>query len=229
MRDRRPKRASVKRFVVYCEGETELNYVNGLKNWLQTIDSSIRVRIDSVCVGGGGYIRMLEKLRSEPDSNCIARIALLDYDRCMDDRAERLVFNQLLQLSQLSANGCKRVPIVLVVSNRDFEYALCCHDLEYADGDTAALLCNGWGYKDVAKCKSDKDIWRKAHAGTRSHENAIKYLLHKPTLLQNDITTDKQTLSVTLDKVELHRDAEVIKTSNLKDLFLTLLMGEVGL
>lgn len=112
MHKSRPKRTSAKRFVVYCEGETELNYVNGLKAWLQTVDGSIHVRIDSVCVGGGGYKKVLEKLRTEPDSNCIARLVMLDYDRCLSDAAEREAFRQLMRLSKSTADRGRRVPII---------------------------------------------------------------------------------------------------------------------
>lgn len=225
MRRVRPKRSSAKRFVVYCEGETENNYVNGLKSWLQTVDDSVRVHIDSVCVGGGGYAQMLERLRSEPDSNCIARIVMLDYDRCLDDRAEREMFCRLVGLSKLSSGGNKRVPIILVVSNRDFEYALCCHDEKYADGKTDVFLRDEWGYKDIAKCKADKRIWEKAHAGTRSHDRAIDRLEHRPRLIDNRIVADRNTLTVALDKVELITDNEAAATSNLKDLFIPLLMS----
>lgn len=225
MRKTRPKRASAKRFVVYCEGETEFNYVNGLKSWLRTVDDSVRVHIDSVCVKGGGYKQMLERLRSEPDSNCIARIVVLDYDRCMDDRAEREMFRRLVELSQLSSGGGKRVPIILVVSNRDFEYALCCHDEKYADGKTDSFLCGEWGYEDIAKCKADKRIWEKAHAGMRSHDNAIERLERRPRLMDNRIATNRSTLTVVLDKVELITNNEAAATSNLKDLFIPLLMS----
>lgn len=228
MRKSRPKRASAKRFVVYCEGETELNYVNGLKAWLQTVDDSIHIRIDSVCVGGGGYKKMLEKLRTEPDSNCIARLVMLDYDRCLNDVAEREVFRKLIQLSKSTADRGRRVPIILVVSNKDFEYALCCHDPKYSDGKTDTFLCAEWGYKDVSKCKADKKVWDKAHTAARSHEVAIEHLRYRPKLVENLIKTDKKALKVVLKEVDLRVENELAPTSNLKDLFTVLLMKGMG-
>lgn len=228
MRKSRPKRTSAKRFVVYCEGETEFNYVNGLKAWLQTMDASIHIRIDSVCVGGGGYKKMLEKLRTEPDSNCIARLVMLDYDRCLSDAAERETFGQLMQLSKSTVGRGRRVPIILVVSNRDFEYALCCHDLKYGDGNTDAFLCAEWGYKDVAKCKADKKVWDKAHTAARSHEIAVEHLRRRPKLVENLIGSDRKALKVVLKKADLHVANEPVATSNLKGLFAVLLMKDMG-
>lgn len=227
MRKIRPKRTSAKRFVVYCEGETELNYVNGLKAWVQTMDDSIHIRIDSVCVGGGGYKRMLEKLRTEPDSNCIARLVMLDYDRCLSDVAEREAFRQLMQLSRSTADRSRRVPIILVVSNRDFEYALCCHDPKYGDGNTDTFLRVEWGYKDVSKCKADKKVWDKAHMAARSHEVAIEHISCRPKLVENLIKTDVKALKVVLKEVDLHVANEHAVTSNLGDLFAVLLMKDV--
>lgn len=227
MRKSRPKRTSAKRFVVYCEGETEFNYVNGLKAWLQTMDASIHIRIDSVCVGGGGYKKMLEKLRTEPDSNCIARLVMLDYDRCLSDAAERDAFRQLIQLSKSTAGGGRRVPVVLVVSNKDFEYALCCHDPKYSDGNTDQFLCVEWGYKDVSKCKADKKVWDKAHAAARSHEIAIEHIKRRPKLVENLIHPVSKTLKVVLNEVNLHTANEHVVTSNLGDLFAVLLMKDV--
>ena len=228
MHKSRPKRTSAKRFVVYCEGETELNYVNGLKAWLQTVDDSIRIRIDSVCVGGGGYKKMLEKLRTEPDSNCIARLVMLDYDRCLSDATEREAFGQLMQLSKSTVGRARRVPIILVVSNRDFEYALCCHDPKYSDSKTDTFLCAEWGYKDVSKCKADKKVWDKAHVAARSHEVAIEHLGRRPKLVKIFIKPDKKALKIVLKEIDLHVENELAATSNLEDLFTVLLMKNIG-
>lgn len=225
MRNKRVPRTKTKRFVVYCEGVTELNYLNGLKTWLSSKDDSIKVHIDSVCFRGGGYKKVLEKLVSEPDSNCIARIVLLDYDRCLDDASERMVFNRLISLSRQSAENGKRVPIILVVSNRDFEYALCSHDPSYSNTSTGTFLCSEWGYGDISKCKADKKIWDKAHCGARSHEQALAFLRHRPKLLDNTIISNKSGLSVALKRVELREENESCSTSNLEDLFATLLFS----
>lgn len=114
-----------------------------------------------------------------------------------------------------------------MVSNRDFEYALCCHDPKYSDGNTNAFLCAEWGYKDVAKCKADKKVWDRAHAAARSHEVAIEHIKRRPRLVENLIRTDSKALKVVLKEVDLHVANEHAATSNFGNLFAVLLMKDV--
>lgn len=100
-----------------------------------------------------------------------------------------------------------------------------CHDEKCAGGKTESFLCGEWGYRDIAKCKADRRIWEKAHAGARSHDHAIERLERRPRLMDNRITTDRDTLTVALDGVELITDNEAAVTSNLKDLFIPLLVS----
>lgn len=118
---------------MFCEGQTEKHYLNGLKKWLSERDPSITVRIEPVDLKGGGYDAALRKLRIEPDSNCIARLVVMDFDRYLDIPSERIAFGQLVQFSQLSMN--RQIPTVLVISNANFEYALCGHDPIYRGED----------------------------------------------------------------------------------------------
>lgn len=55
----RPKRKLEKRIVVYCEGQTEKHYIDGLKVWLAKGNPSTKVKIEPIDIKGGGYIARL--------------------------------------------------------------------------------------------------------------------------------------------------------------------------
>lgn len=224
MSRQRPKRRFSKKIVVFCEGQTEKHYLNGLKKWLSERDPSITVRIEPVDMKGGGYDAALRKLRIEPDSNCIARLVVMDYDRYLDIPSERIAFGQLVQFSQLSMN--RQIPTVLVISNANFEYALCCHDPIYRGEDPSSFLKKEWGYGTLGDVKADDRIWDKAHEGERSHEGAMKVLSERPALISNELKIKKSAHSISLSKVSFNEENTSVRSSNLSDLFKVLMFDE---
>lgn len=219
-RPRRTQRLTTKRFTVYCEGETESRYVDGLRAWLSRSRPDVNVAVERVDVHGGGYEEFAKRLRIEPDSNCLARFVLLDYDRCLSSPRERAAFMKLLELSRGSMR--KRVPVVLVVSNESFEYALCCHDPEYRDGDPKAFLVRNWGYVDPDDVKSDRDVWNRSHVGKRGHDVAFEHLCARPCVVENKIRWEREGFKLRLDGVCHSVDNESGRSSNLGDLFSSL-------
>lgn len=213
----RRKRSLSKRIVVYCEGGSEEHYVNGLKAWIKEHDPSVNIKIRSECIHGGGYKSFFETLNKEPDSNCVARIAILDLDRYANHAEERSAFNKLVGLSRKSQRG--RVPCILIGNYPDFEHFLCCHDPQYKGTDAAAFLKKVWGYSSLEKCKADPKIWNKAHTGNRSHEQALNRLDNKAKPIGNDFKISKKTHSVELKGVLFNEEALSGYGSNFKDLF----------
>lgn len=214
-RNKRGPMPLAKRYEVFCEGQTEQHYLNGLRGYLHDENPSIRVKIDLTCVGGGGYKSIYKALAKQPDSGCIARFALLDYDRYSNMPAERIWFERLVELSRLSRKS--KVPSILIVSNEDFEYTLCCHDPRYQNGDTKQWLTGQWGYSDLGACKSDERIWDKANAGPNSIKNAIWHLRDRKPIIANDIKINRNKLDITLKAVD-HKSESAQRTSNLYDL-----------
>ena len=53
-RPRRTQRLTTKRFTVYCEGETESRYVDGLKAWLSRSRPDDKVAVERVDVHRAG-------------------------------------------------------------------------------------------------------------------------------------------------------------------------------
>lgn len=214
---RRKARSLQRKFTVYCEGETEKHYLTGLKRWFGAEYPDVRLTIEAISVHGGGYIEFVKRLKCEPDSNCLARFVMLDYDRCKHHPSERDAFRSLIKISQDSRK--RRIPVILIVSNNSFEYPLCCHDPEYHDGDEVRFLCKAWGYRDLDAAKADEKIWEAAHRGKRSHECALRRLAQKPRLITNEIVRSRSEPTIKLKDTELNLDHETGKSSNLYDLF----------
>lgn len=219
-RGRRASRSLSKKYTVYCEGKTEGRYIDGLRRWLAAEKPDVQVRVEPVDVGGGGYREFEKLLRREPDSNCVGRIVMLDYDRYLTQPEEREAFSRLVRLSQESAD--KRVPVVLVVSNERFEYALCCHDPEYHDEDPGRFLVRAWSYRSAEEIKSDGGIWDKAHFGERGHDVALGHLSARKGVMDYSLRWEPKGMRLRLLKVG-HAEGEGFgRFSNLGDLFAAL-------
>lgn len=217
MPKKRVKRQLVREFLVYCEGKTERHYIDGLRRWLHECNPSSRVKIKSVEIKGGGYGAILNILKKEPDSNCMARIVLLDFDRYKNVEGEAAFFRKLVDYSKTSYK--KAVPCILVVSNENFEYALCCHDACYNEIDSTTFLCKSWGYRNLDDCKADERIWDKAHAENRGHEWVMKRMEGKSLVVENDIDIKHSKTAIKLKQVRFDEALYHIRGVNLKDLF----------
>ncbi|MCI8366268.1 MAG: RloB domain-containing protein [Eggerthellaceae bacterium] len=219
MSKHREKRQLAKKCVVYCEGQTELNYVRGLKRWLKSVEPSLDIMLDPTDVKGGGYSVMLDKIRTAPDSNCIARIVLIDFDRYKKHAGERPVLRSILAVSRASIR--KNVPVVVIVSNESFEYVICCHDEKYNDADPATFLCREWGYRSLNECKSDDRIWEKCCKGSRSIHVALELLRGKPSIVRNEMAfREGKPFPFELSKVTFDESLEACRCSNFADLAL---------
>ena len=223
MPKKRAKRQLIREVLVYCEGKTEKHYIDGLRRWAHTVDHGARVRIKAVDIKGGGYGAILNMLRKEPDSNCVARVVLLDFDRYRGVQGEDAIFNQLVAYSKASMK--KAVPCILVVSNASFEHALCFHDAGYSESNAASFLLENWGYRNLDDCKADERIWEKAHAGERDHAHMMERMCGRKLVLTNDIEAGRSKIDIKLKDVQFDVGCEHILGTNMGDLFKVLCLS----
>ena len=223
MSKNRVKRRLIREVLVYCEGKTEKHYIDGLRRWARTLNPGARVKIKAVDIKGGGYGAILNMLRKEPDSNCVARVVLLDFDRYRDVQGEDAIFNQLVAYSKASMK--KAVPCILIVSNESFEHALCFHDACYNESSAVSFLLENWGYRNLDDCKADDRIWEKAHAGDRNHAHVAEHMRNRKLVLTNDIEASRSKIDIKLKDVRFDIDCEHILGTNLGDLFKVLCLS----
>jgi hypothetical protein len=113
---------------VVCEGETEYNYLIGLKKRTSAI-----LKIKPVDAHGGGYKKILNEIKKISPIGVVARFALIDFDRYISVNKEDEYFEQLLSYCR---NECKKNnPTFLVVSNPNFDYFVLKHDKKYRGQD----------------------------------------------------------------------------------------------
>ena len=67
----RPERKLQKRFVVFCEGDTEYNYIDKMRK-----RQNVQIALKPINMHGGGYSNFLKKIKTEPilllkSENCI--------------------------------------------------------------------------------------------------------------------------------------------------------------
>ena len=69
----RIKRTLQKRFVVFCEGDTEYNYINAMRK-----NAGVQVILKPINMKGGGYLNFLKKIKTESPTDCLAKFIIVD-------------------------------------------------------------------------------------------------------------------------------------------------------
>ena len=70
----RPKRELQKRFVVFCEGDTEYNYIDKMRK-----RQDVQIALKPINMHGGGYSNFLKKIKTESQTNCFSWQSIADY------------------------------------------------------------------------------------------------------------------------------------------------------
>lgn len=135
---------------VLGEGDTECNYISGLKKICKTTFS-----FEEVDMHGGGYSKFIKKVNAVSPLNCIAIFIIIDLDNAESDKSN---LDKLIRLSNTKARLSK-IPYILIGNNFDFEYFACCHCDSYNHGDTSQYIIKQLGYKSVNDFKSDPNIF----------------------------------------------------------------------
>ena len=105
-----------KNFKVFCEGDTEYHYVEGMKRELK-----LSIAIKLVNMKGGGYSSFLENLKIDGNTNCLAKFIIIDGDRASIDHGEKKKLQELAEYC-IVQNNSGRIPHFLIVNCPDFEY-----------------------------------------------------------------------------------------------------------
>ena len=69
----RPRRALRKKFVIFCEGDTEYNYIDAMR-----LKQGVELALKPINMQGGGYTNFLDAIRKEASNNCLAKFIIID-------------------------------------------------------------------------------------------------------------------------------------------------------
>lgn len=70
----RKARVTKKNFKVFCEGDTEYNYIDEMRR-----QKKLSIALKPVNMRGGGYGNFLEQIRIDGTTNCLAKFIIVDY------------------------------------------------------------------------------------------------------------------------------------------------------
>ncbi len=110
-----------KNFKVFCEGDTEYHYIDGMRQKLR-----LSITLKLVNMKGGGYSSFLESLKIDGNVNCLVKFIIIDGDRAAHEEGEKKKLRELAEYCMLQ-NRSGRVPHILIVNYPDFEYVACLH------------------------------------------------------------------------------------------------------
>lgn len=209
----RPKKELQKRFVVFCEGDTEYNYIDKMRK-----QPGVQIVLKPINMKGGGYLNFLKKVKIESQSNCIAKFIIVDGDRLQIQGAEQQNFRALLEYCILQ-NNRGGIPHFLIVNNPTFEYVACLHFLEYRNQDVAAFLTDALGYKSIDQFKSKEDVYEVLNSKDRSYKLVVSRLAKCSSIVRNKYTVKKKSFDIAVKETTLDLDAGIKRCSNMDEFF----------
>ncbi len=72
----RRERVLKKRYAVFCEGDTEYNYIDKMRK-----NQGVELVLKPINMHGGGYSSFLAQIKKEAQTNYLAKFIIVDADR----------------------------------------------------------------------------------------------------------------------------------------------------
>lgn len=179
----RKVRETKRNFKVFCEGDTEHNYIDEMKR-----QKKPSIALKSVNMKGGGYSSFLEQVRTDSNTNCLAKFIIIDGDRAVCDEGEKKNLRELLEYCILQ-NQSGRIPHFLIVDYPDFEYIACLHTPMYKGQNVAQYIVHDMGYKSIDDFKADKKIYYTLNSDKNSYKLMLASLKKDKCFVSNQYTS----------------------------------------
>lgn len=209
----RPKRELRKRFDVYCEGDTEYNYFNGMRT-----KQGVELVLNIINMEGGGYSNFLNVIKSKGQSNCIAKFIIIDGDRIKKDAGENENFRQLLEYCARE-NKKGGIAYFLIVNNPDFEYISCLHVDGYKGQKPEQFITKVLGFSNIKDFKKKRDVYDYLNNGDKNYQIMVDRLKVANKMVKNDYIIDRKTFEVKIIEVIFSLDKAGLKGSNIDEFF----------
>ena len=209
----RKKRILQKRFAIFCEGDTEYNYIDKMRR-----NQGVELVLKPINMHGGGYANFLQKIRTESQSNYLAKFIIVDADRLTTIQGELDGFNKLLEYCMIQ-NKKGNTPHFIIMDNPNFEYVACLHSPAYKGQDVHKFIQSSFGTKSIAVFKGNKDIYNYLNSGELSYVNMLSSLTGKDKLLYNKYEIKKKNFEIVVKDTVVDMDNINIKSSNIEEFF----------
>lgn len=167
---------------------------------------------------GGGYSNFLDRLKTEAQSNCLAKFIIVDADRLQRHPGEKEKFKQLVEYCRLQ-NNRGAIPHFLIVDNPNFEYAACLHAPAYKGEDTEKFIKNVLGFQSIGAFKSKKDIFDFLNSSGNSCNHMLSRIRGRVKFVKNNYSIKRQSFEIFIKKTIVDWDQINVKSSNLEEFF----------
>lgn len=208
----RKTRITQKNFKVFCEGDTEYNYIDEMRR-----QKKFSIALKAVNMKGGGYSNFLEQVKTDGTTNCLAKFIIIDGDKAIADDTEKRNLQELLAYCILQ-NQSGRIPHCLIVNYPDFEYVACLHTPKYKGQNVTQYITKELRYKNVDEFKADKKIYNILNTKENSYARMLSLLRKENCFVINKYSINKKQyeikISTTYDWEKLGR-----KGSNINEFF----------
>lgn len=205
-------RETKKNFKVFCEGDTEYNYIDEMRR-----QKRFSIAIKQVNMKGGGYSNFLDQVKTDGTMNCLAKFIIIDGDRAVAEEGEKKILRELLEYCMLQ-NQSGRIPHVLIVDYPDFEYIACLHTPKFKGQDVAQYIVKELGYKSVDEFKADEKVYNVLNSNGNSSDLMLSLLRKDNCFIVNEYHIKKKLYEI---KISTVHDWEKLgrKGSNINELF----------
>ena len=208
----RKMRTTQKNFKVFCEGDTEYNYIDEMRR-----QRRLSITLKPVNMKGGGYSNFLEQVKTDGTTNCLAKFIIIDGDRAVMEDGEKKNLRKLLDYCILQ-NKSGRIPHFLIVNYPDFEYVACLHTPTYKGQNVAQYIIRELGYKDLNEFKADQKIYNVLNKKPNSYTLMLSLLRKENCFINNNYLISKKYYEI---KVSTIYDWEKLgnKGTNINEFF----------
>lgn len=203
----RPKRELRKKFIVFCEGDTEFNYIDAMR-----LKQGVELALKPVNMHGGGYTSFLDEIKKEASNNCLAKFVIIDFDRVKKHSGELQKLREIIEYCKLQ-NSSKRIPHFLILDNPDFEYIACLHTAEYRGQDVKKYIEQTLGFEDIEKFKAKKDIYTYLNTKGNSFELMLSRL--RGQIVINHYQINKTSFEIKISRTDIMWDNESKRGSDI--------------
>lgn len=207
----RPKRELRKKFVIFCEGDTEYHYVNAMR-----LKQGVELALKPVNMQGGGYASFLEEIKKEAGNNCLAKFIIIDFDRARKHPGELSKLQELIRYCRLQ-NSSKKIPHFLILDNPDFEYIACLHMDGYQGQDVKRYIEQTLGFRDIEKFKAMRDVYGYLNTKDNSYKLMLSRLQDK--IVVNHYQINKSGFEIKISDTVVAWEHENNRGSNINELF----------
>lgn len=178
----------------------------------------VEISLKPINMQGGGYAHFLDELKTNGQTNCLAKFIIIDADRVRDDQGERSNFLELLAYCRRE-NAKEAIPCFLIVNSPDFEYVACAHSPSYSNQRTDKFIVDSLGMKSLAAFKRKTDIYDFLNSADRSYGIMLERVKDGSHVIDNQYRVLRQTFDVRILKTDYQEENVTRRGSNIAEFF----------